>query len=181
VRKILIGRDNIVGPWVCRLAGGTWTPGRGSTIGLLDEDDLLLAGVLYEDFNGANLLMHCAAVSGGQWLNREFLHCCFRYPFQQLGCKRVSGIVPSSNTAARRFDEHLGFKLEATLKDAHPEGDLLVYVMHKQDCRWLHLKEKGYGKEQRAGDAGLRRAGDCDSQRREVQRGLADRKYLLGY
>lgn len=149
MKHIVVGKDDIVGPWVCARAGGDWTPGRGTTIGLASAQGLL-AGTLYEDFNGANVLMHVAAVSGRQWLCREFLWFCFYYPFVQLDCRRVTGIVPSTNLEARRFDEHLGFKLEATLKDAHPTGDLLVYVMHKEDCRWLNIKEsQPHGQEQR--------------------------------
>lgn len=140
MKELIIGRDSIVGPWVCARGGGTWTPGRGATVGLADLEHGLLAGVLFEDFNGANIVMHVAAVPGRRWLCREFLWFCFHYPFNQLGCRTVTGIVPSSNIEARKFDEHLGFTLKATLEDAHPEGDLLIYTMKKQDCRWLNLK-----------------------------------------
>lgn len=138
--QIIVGADSWVGPWVCERAGGVWTPGRGVAIGLATDTGELRAGVLFEDYNGANLLMHVAAVPGRTWLHREFLWYCFYYPFMENGCKRVTGIVPSTNLEARRFDEHLGFTLEATLKDAHPDGDLCVYVMRKEDCRWLNLQ-----------------------------------------
>lgn len=139
--KIITGADSLVGPWVCQRAGGDWTPGRGVAIGLAHPEKGLVAGVLYEDWNGANILGHVAAVPGRMWLNREFLWFCFHYPFEQLGVKRITGIVPSSNLEARRFDESLGFELEATLKDAHPTGDLCVYAMTKEKCRWLALRK----------------------------------------
>lgn len=100
------------------------------------KDEVLVAGVLYEDFNGANLLMHVAA-EGKYWLDRRYLWFCFWYPFEQLRCKRVTGVVPATNEQAIIFDQHLGFKLEAVLKDAHPTGDLNILVMRKEDCRWL--------------------------------------------
>lgn len=141
MKKLVVGHDDIVGPWVTERAGGTWVAGRGTTIGLWDcEAEELIAGTLFEDYNTAHVLMHVAAIPGRKWLCRQFLWACFDYPFNQLGCSRVTGIVPSCNLEARRFDEHLGFKLEATLKDAHPEGDLLVYAMWREDCRWLKLK-----------------------------------------
>lgn len=133
---IIVDRPDIIGPWVCERAGGTWIEGRGTAIGLTD-DKQIVAGVLYEDFNGANVNMHVAAIPGRKWLNREFLKICFDYPFNQLGVKRVTGIVPSYNKDAMRFDLHLGFNLEATLKDAHPEGDLNILVMRRENCRWL--------------------------------------------
>jgi RimJ/RimL family protein N-acetyltransferase len=139
---IVTGMDDIVGPWVCQRAGGTWLPGRGSTIGLA-RDNQLIAGVLYEDWNGANVVMHVAA-EGKNWLNREFLRVCFDYPFNQLKCKRVTGIVPSSNGQALKFDKHLGFRVEARLKDAHPEGDLMVLSMNREQCKWIdHGKSLG--------------------------------------
>lgn len=144
MKEIIVGRDNLVGPWVTAKAGGTWAPGRGSTIGLASLEQGLLAGVLFEDWNGANIVMHVAALPGRHWLCREFLWYCFHYPFIELGVKRVTGIVPSTNLEARRFDEHLGFTLEATLKDAHPTGDLLIYVMRKEDCRWLNIKRNSH-------------------------------------
>ena len=125
-----------IGPWVCERAGGDWIAGRGTGIGL-ERDGVLVAGTLFEDFNGANVLMHVAAEPGRQWLNLTYLNTCFDYPFNQLGCRRVTGIVPSVNTDALRFDLHLGFEQEAVLKDAHPEGDLIVLRMTREQCRWI--------------------------------------------
>lgn len=123
-----------IGPWVCRHAGGSWIPGRGTAIGL-EKHGLLVAGVLYEDWNRANIICHIAGV--GRWANREFLRVIFDYPFRQLAVKRITVPVASVNTRARGFVEHLGFVLEATLQDAHPEGDLLIYKMTPDMCRWL--------------------------------------------
>ena len=125
-----------IGPWVCERAGGTWLAGRGTGIGL-EREGSLIAGTLFEDFNGANVLMHVAAEPGRQWLNLTYLNTCFDYPFNQLGVKRVTGIVPSVNQDALRFDLHLGFEQEAVLKDAHPEGDLIVLRMTREQCRWI--------------------------------------------
>ncbi len=101
------------------------------------EGGELIAGVAYNDFNGVNICMHVAAVPGKRWLRREFLFTCFDYPFNQLKAKRITATVAEGNKEARKFDEKLGFVLETTLSDAHPTGGLLVYVMRRQDCRWL--------------------------------------------
>lgn len=135
--QLLIGVNDLVGPWVARRSGGTWAPGQGQTFGIWDSKlERITAGVLYVESNGANVFMHVAG-EGKHWLTRKFLWICFDYPFNQLKLRRVTGVVPSSNLAARRFDEHLGFRLEAALKDAHPDGDLLVYSMTREQCRWL--------------------------------------------
>lgn len=139
MKEIIVDRDEVIGPWVARKTGGTWYKGRGVCIGLVN-DGQLIAGALYEDHNGAQIMGHVAA-EGKHWLNKEFLWFCFYYPFKQLNCKRITGVIASTNLASIRFHEHLGFVHEATLKNAHPDGDLLVYVMWPENCRWLTLKE----------------------------------------
>ena len=101
----------------------------------LERNGELVAGVIYEGFNGRNVWMHVAIT--GQF-TREYLRYVFHYPFIELGCDRVSGYVEASNTAARRFDEHLGFVPEARLKGAAADGgDVILYVMKKKGCRYV--------------------------------------------
>lgn len=104
--------------------------------------------MLFDNFNGANVNMHVASDGSKNWMNREYLWYCFHYPFNQLRVKRITGLVAESNHAARKFDEHIGFELETRLKDAAPDGDLLIYRMTPDTCRWLERKPHGR-KEQR--------------------------------
>lgn len=147
MKRVIINREDIVSPFmegVLKNPGG-FRAGRG--IGLADIDASgngeLIAGIWYEGFNGANINIHVAAVPGRRWMTREFLYYTFHYPFNECGVRRVTGIVPESNADARRFDEHIGFTLETRLKDAAPDGDLLIYRMFKDECRWLRLKPHG--------------------------------------
>jgi RimJ/RimL family protein N-acetyltransferase len=108
----------------------------------LERDGELVAGVIYEGFNGVNVWMHVAASPGRRWMNKEYLRYCFHYPFVEMGVQRVSGAVDASNLEARRFDEHLGFKQEAVLKGAAADGgDVILYVMRPEDCRFLARTE----------------------------------------
>lgn len=66
----------------------------------------------------------------------------FDYPFRQLQVKRITAPVASCNRHAQEFMNRIGFELETTLKDAHPQGDLLIYKMTPDKCRWLKLKER---------------------------------------
>ena len=106
----------------------------------LEEDGVLIAGVKFDNFNHASVCMHVAAVPGKRWMTREYLWTSFDYPFNQLKVRKILGLVAETNTVARRFDEHLGFSLEATIKDASPDGDLLIYSMTKDRCRFLGIK-----------------------------------------
>lgn len=107
----------------------------------LEDDGELVAGVLYDGYTGHNVWMHVAAVPGAKWLTPEFLRYCFHYPFVEMGCRRVSGWVEASNEAARRFDEHLGFRREAVLQGAaHDGGDVILYVMWRDECKHLAVE-----------------------------------------
>lgn len=136
MQQLIYDKDR-VGPWVCKRTGGTYSPVDASAIGML-RDGRLVAGCLFEHFNGASIAMHVGS-DGPHWLSRTFLRAVFRYPFVQLGVRKVLGFVDASNAAAQRFDEHLGFVLEATLTDAAPGGDLLIYTMRREQCRFLEL------------------------------------------
>jgi RimJ/RimL family protein N-acetyltransferase len=106
----------------------------------LERDGELVAGVVYEGFNGHNVWMHVAAEPGAKWMTRGYLRYCFYYPFVELGCSRVSGYVEASNEVARRFDEHLGFRQEAVLNGAASDGgDVILYAMRREECRYVPL------------------------------------------
>lgn len=101
-----------------------------------EQDGDLIAGVVYNFYTGPTIAMHVAGV-GGHWLSRSYLRAAFAYPFVQLGCRRVTGYVPSTNVAARRFNERIGFQFESTMVGGWWDDDIIVYRMLKDDCRWL--------------------------------------------
>lgn len=142
VKWILAGRPDInavVSDWVRRKVGLEHGWPQCSTLSLWD-DVTILAAVVYEGYVGNNVCMHVAA-EGKHWLNRQFLYAAFDYPFNQLKVDRVTGCVPDSNEAAKRFDEHLGFKREGLLRRASQDGtDLIVYGMLREECRFLERK-----------------------------------------
>jgi RimJ/RimL family protein N-acetyltransferase len=135
LKTIVTDQSEIVGNWVCERTGGSYSPVDSVAIGL-EEDGKLIAGVLFDHYNKASIAMHVAA-EGKRWMTREYLHLCFWYPFDQLKVKKIIGLVDESNLQARKFDEHLGFTLEATIKDACIGGDLLIYTLTKEKCRFL--------------------------------------------
>jgi RimJ/RimL family protein N-acetyltransferase len=142
VKRVLTGQDELFGPWLLQqLNSGEWFAGRGSTIGLWEDGKGPIAACLYEGCNDASIMLHTAGI-GKNWLNREFLWFVFYYPFVQLKLSKIISPVESTNTACRKFIEHIGFVLEATLKNAAPKGDLLIYTMGKDQCKWLNLKDR---------------------------------------
>jgi hypothetical protein len=123
-----------VGPWVCQRAGGTWMKGRGTAIGKL-QDGELVAGVLYEDWNGSQVVCHIAGE--GNWATRRFLGVIFHYPFVQLKARRITVPVCSTNVRCIALVTRMGFTMEACLAGATPSGDLLLFAMFKDECRFL--------------------------------------------
>ncbi len=123
-----------IGPWVCEGTGGTWVPGRGTAIGKR-RCGRIVAGVLYEDWNGANVSCHIRGE--GNWASRDFLRIIFDYPFNQLGVRRITCLVDSANTVSNHFVTRLGFSLECSLAEATPRGNLNIYRMKRDECRFL--------------------------------------------
>lgn len=155
-KQIINGGDE-VGAWVFQRSGGEWTKGRGASLGLL-EDGHLVAGVAYDNWNGASICMHVAAERPVTWLTRPFAWIAFHYPFEQLGVRKVIGLVSSTNEAAIRFNLSLGFVREATLAEASPNADLIIFTMMKHQCRWLNWNQNG--KAQSTSSPGLSRGSD---------------------
>lgn len=124
-----------VGQWVCARTGGAFEPTVATAIGL-EQDGQLIAGVVFDNYTGRSIAMHVAG-EGGHWMTRAYAKACFGYVFNQLKVGKVIGLVDSENHAARRYDEHLGFRLEATITGAGKTGDLLIYTMTPAECRWI--------------------------------------------
>ena len=131
----------VIGPevvnWVARRTNEFGRFGTDIGIGWA-RDGALVAGVAYADWNGPNVVCHIASDGSRRWATREYLWTIFDYPFNQLKVKRITVCVGEGNSDSRRFVQHLGFRLESTLRAAHPSGDLLVYSMFSEQCRWLN-------------------------------------------
>ena len=128
---------HIIGPWVSERTGGTWVAGRGTAIGKVN-DGAIQAGALYEDWNGANIMCHIAGQ--GNWATKNFLWMLFDYPFNQLGVKRITAPVASTNVKSINLVTRMGFKLECTLAQATPDGDMFLFRMFRDECKYLRGK-----------------------------------------
>lgn len=140
MKKAVYGQDFFISQWVgFRIDEPDFGP--CTAIGL-EEDGNLVAGVVYNLYNGPSICMHVAAEPGKRWMTKDYLYRCFAYPFEQLGCTRVTGLVKADNMEARRFDEHLGFKQEGIIRKGATDGtDMILYGMLKEECRWLGVKK----------------------------------------
>lgn len=132
----IVTHDDAIGRWVYeRSGGGDWVIGAGATIGVYRGNDIV-AGTTFTQWAGPNIFT-AVAVEDRRAISRKFLFLCFWYPFEQLQCRRITALVNSDNSACLQSIEHLGFKREATLVDAAPNGDVIVFRMFKRECAWL--------------------------------------------
>ncbi len=131
-----MGRNIISGPsvgeWVAVRIGGTYIP--GSTAIGLEKDGEIIAGVTYESWNGKSIMAHMA-VSGR--LTPAFVAAIFDYAYKVCGVEKVILPVGSTNEKSIRLVENMGFSEEARIRDACPEGDILIYTLSKSACRFL--------------------------------------------
>lgn len=101
----------------------------------------LIGGVIYCEFREIapgehDIRMHCSGEPG--WLTKATLRVLFGYPFCQLGCIRVTGVVARANKRALDLNRRLGFQIEGCIRDGYGTGkDGLLMGMLRRDCRWI--------------------------------------------
>lgn len=138
MRRLVYGESARVGAWIEERGGGQYRDG-AQCIGL-ERDGELVAGALFDWFNGASVYVH-VALADKRALGRDFLRAAFGYAFVQLGCEVLIGLVAGDNIAAQRLDEHLGFRFEHSIAGAHPSGELRIYTMRRNECRWIDYEQ----------------------------------------
>ena len=140
--ELVGGKD--VAPILCEyIAARTGQPAfsGANALGILRGDRIIVA-VAYNNYHWPDICMHVASDPGALWASPDFLYHAFAYPFIQLQCKRVTGLVARKNKVSRALCEKLGFKLEGTMKDALPADDLMIYGLLRGNCRHIVQDER---------------------------------------
>ena len=122
-----------VGYWTASKMNGSFSSENSTAIGL-ERNGELVAGIMYENWNGRSIMAHIAIT--GQ-INRSYIGAIFRYAYVTCGVEKAIVPVSSANAKSMKFVEKLGFTEEARIADAAPDGDIIVYTLKKADCRYL--------------------------------------------
>lgn len=122
--------------WVAKQTNDFGNFGCAVGIGWLHEGEIV-AGVAYNEYNGPNINAH---ISVTRSLTRKFVKVIFDYPFNQAKVNRVTCLIGEDNHKSRRLCQHFGFKEETRLEGAHPGGDLIIYRLFRDECKWLESK-----------------------------------------
>jgi RimJ/RimL family protein N-acetyltransferase len=133
--ELVFDQKEAIGAWVAQQVGQTCEWGSFYSLGIV-RDGEIIAGVVFNNFNGANATCHIAISKFSRVMPAMIEHSC-RYAFEFCGLKRLTGMVPSNEPKILAFDKHLGFEEEFVMKDGAPGADMHVLVMWPDKCRWL--------------------------------------------
>lgn len=133
----IYGRDKELSDWAASRIGVGRFREDARAMGL-ERNGKIVAVCVWDTFSAADCNIHVASDGvSRQWLTREFRIRAFYYPFVQCGLRRVTGLVPASNTAALRLNLHLGFTQEGVCLDALPHDDIVIMGMLRRHCPYI--------------------------------------------
>lgn len=137
----------LIAEFVSHICDGSGLFGEYTALAKVDNTGIVV-GVIYNNFTTdssrkiINCEMHVAARPGAKWATREFLFHAFNYPFNEMGCKRVTGLVKEDNTQALKTNYRLGFKKEGVIRKGMDDQDLILLGMLRSECRFLDFNIK---------------------------------------
>lgn len=108
-----------------------------------------ICGVLFDGYNGKSIHAHIW-IAEGRKPSRMWWFAIYDYMFRQCEVLNVIGTVPSSNKAAQKLDEHLGFKLNSVIPNYYPNGDdMLLYICTAESAiNWRRFRPASFRFEQ---------------------------------
>jgi RimJ/RimL family protein N-acetyltransferase len=128
----------------CDEALAKWAGGRlgmeigkpNTSIGVVHRDKIVAAAV-FNNFRWPNIEITFVTTSP-RWASPGAVRSIMKYPFKQLGCRRLTAIIEATNQPARAFLCRLGFKLEGIHRDVFPSGAAETYGLLLKDAqRWV--------------------------------------------
>jgi len=99
----------------------------------------LRAVAAYCSFQGQSCNFHLCS-TGNYWMNKEFLQAIFEYPFIVARLKIMLAIVSGENKKSLNLSNRFGFKEVANIPYAHQDGNLVIFTMQSNDCKWLNIR-----------------------------------------
>jgi len=134
IGSILFGADEFVSNLVASRIKHMQAPfGPCTALGIVRGGNLI-GGVVYHNFRGHDIEASIA-IDRAAFLPWRAL---FAYPFEQLGCARLTAFTGRKNKKARKLLENLGFRLEGVhLRGLDGITDAMSYGMLRDDCRWI--------------------------------------------
>lgn len=130
--SLVYGKDAEVAAWVAKQLGGDTSFDQPRAIGI-ERDGQLVAGAVYTHYSGSNICI-TVVTSVPDWGTSDIVAGLLRYPFNQLGCRRLTAIVPTVAAPTISFAHQLGFKTEGVARKAFGELDGVILGLLKEDA-----------------------------------------------
>lgn len=137
--RLRVGDDVVVAHWVAARIGHVEDGssfGPCAAIGVEDRAGQLIGGVVYHNYMPAvgNMELSFAATSP-RWLTRSIICGLLSYPFEQLQCRRVTGVTPRRATSARRFLDQFGFKREGCVRWGFGDDHAIISGLLREEWK----------------------------------------------
>jgi RimJ/RimL family protein N-acetyltransferase len=150
-------------------------------LGVLNGDGRLIAGAVFNGYNGANVDMTVYSHSIGL-ASRSALLAVFRFAFLELKATRVTVRTKRKNALhSSGMLQRLGFSFETCAARYYGKGragDAMVYRMLREDCRWIGesngRRTRGAGPERDGGRTNADEQGNGRRSSRPQQRQPSD-------
>jgi RimJ/RimL family protein N-acetyltransferase len=133
--RLVFDQKEVIAAWVARQVEQTASWGDFYAMGA-EENGTIIAGIVFNGFNGVNATCHIAVNKSGRYLIDLLRHGA-DYAFLHCGLKRLTGLVESDNAKAIKLDLHMGFEREFTMRQAGSKGqDIEVLVLWPESFRY---------------------------------------------
>jgi RimJ/RimL family protein N-acetyltransferase len=107
-------------------------------IGVVLENKLVAVALYHQYRPSAPDIQMTMVANTPRWCTKGVLRVILGYPFDTIGCRRVTCIIGRKNKRSRRLVEGLGWKLEGTCRRAWDgKQDAMIYGMLREECRWI--------------------------------------------
>lgn len=136
---IYYGQDPNIIKWASQICFG-FSDGWDDSAKIISifKNEKLIAAVIYTNYyEGISVEMSIASIDK-RWATRHNLKAFFKYPFIDLGVKRVTTLCSAKERDIIMFNKRLGFKPEGYHREAHHNGeDAVSFGMLKNECKWI--------------------------------------------
>jgi hypothetical protein len=133
--NLVFDQSERIGDWVAEQVGQTGSWGDFYAMGV-ERDGALVAGVVFNNYNGRNATAHMAVAKITRLLPLLLAHAA-QYAFVHCNLERITALVDTDNKKALRFDSKIGWEEEFLMQRAGQVADLQVFVMWRESCPWL--------------------------------------------
>jgi RimJ/RimL family protein N-acetyltransferase len=122
-----------------RLPEITALPGGYEAIGV-ERAGRLIGGCLFTEYvpykGGGTITIWAAGERG--WVSRRVIQTMLGYPFNQLGCHRITALAAKDNKPSRKLLEDLGFRFEGVARLGFgPRRHACIYGLLKIEQGWV--------------------------------------------